>query len=98
MAKLPQSVELDLSTPGLQEALKQATSAGYTVGYAEGLQKGAQLAIDFLQDAYIEDEGRPDRGSPKAEAILELAKSLSTHLREKLRKAQAEAEKRVKKS
>lgn len=48
-------------------------------GFEEGLKKGRLEIVDWLEHAYIRDEGRPDRGTPKAEAILELARAASLH-------------------
>lgn len=53
----------------------------YKVGFDEGLEKGRKEILDWLEHAYINDPGRPDRGSPKAEAILELARDASNHFR-----------------
>lgn len=55
-------------------------------GHAEGLAKGRQEILDWLQRAYIDDMGRPDRGSAKAEAILELAREASTYFKRKARR------------
>lgn len=49
-------------------------------GFQEGLDKGRREILDFLQRAYIEDEGRPDRGSPEARAILEVANKVAKHI------------------
>jgi hypothetical protein len=48
-------------------------------GFQEGLNKGRMEIVDWLQAAYLDDEGRPDRGSPKAEAILEMARAAAAH-------------------
>lgn len=48
-------------------------------GFKEGLEKGRMEILDFLQHAYLEDPGRPDRGTPKAEAILEVARDAQQH-------------------
>lgn len=54
-------------------------------GRTEGLDQGRKEILDWLEHAYIKDSGRPDRGSPKAEAILEMAQTAATHFK-KLRK------------
>lgn len=53
------------------------------IGFERGLEKGRQEILDWLEHAYINDPGRPDRGTPKAEAILELAKAASQHFMSK---------------
>ena len=55
-------------------------------GFNEGLAKGRQEILDWLQYAYLDDPGRPDRGTPKAEAILQLAQEASLHFQKKLGK------------
>jgi len=51
-------------------------------GREEGLKEGRREILDWLQNAYLDDPDRPDRGSPKAEAILELAKAANAHFLE----------------
>lgn len=53
-------------------------------GFEEGLQKGRVEILDFLEYSYLRDPGRPDRGTPKAEAILELAAHASEHFAAKV--------------
>ncbi len=53
-------------------------------GFNEGLQKGRQEILDFLEYAYLSDPGRPDRGTPKAQAILEIADAASKHFQNKV--------------
>jgi hypothetical protein len=48
-------------------------------GFQEGLAKGRQEILDWLENAYIKDPGRPDRGTPRAEAILEMARDAAAH-------------------
>ena len=55
-------------------------------GLKEGRIAGREEAINWLQSAYLDDEGRPDRGTPKAEAILEIAKDLVKYLQSKVDK------------
>jgi hypothetical protein len=50
-------------------------------GYREGLDRGRQDMIDWLQHAYLDDPGRPDRGTPKADAILEVARAGMSHIK-----------------
>jgi len=52
-------------------------------GFDEGLAKGRQEILDWLEYAYLKDPGRPDRGTPKAEAILELAQAAQQHFIQK---------------
>lgn len=51
-------------------------------GYREGRRRGHADAIDFLQARYLEADNRPDRNSNQAKAMLNLARELSTHLKE----------------
>jgi hypothetical protein len=83
MAKTPKSVTVEIDWD--RQELKNALKIEHDIGFNEGLQKGLQASIDFLQDAYENDPGRPDRGSPKAEAILEMTRALGIHLRKKLK-------------
>ena len=62
-------------TPAYQRDLDMARREGFE----EGLAKGRQEILDWLEHAYIKDPNRPDRGTPKAEAILELAKDAALH-------------------
>lgn len=52
-------------------------------GFLEGQKKGRQEILDWLETAYLTDMGRPDRGSPKAEAILTLAQEASVYFKKK---------------
>jgi hypothetical protein len=54
-------------------------------GFEEGLTKGRQEILDWLQRAYLDDPGRPDRGTPKAEAILEMASAASLHFQKRVK-------------
>jgi len=47
----------------------------------EGLKQGRQEILDWLEFSYVEDPGRPDRGTPKAEAILELARDAAKYIK-----------------
>ena len=60
---------------------------GFKNGASHGFDELRVEALRFLENKYLHDEDRPDRGTPKAEAILELTRELSTHIQElKLRK------------
>lgn len=49
---------------------------------AEARQEVRKEVIDYLENEYFKP-GRPDRGTPKAEAILELVADLSQFLKDK---------------
>lgn len=49
---------------------------GFKNGAAHGFEELRMSALTFLQDKYITDPNRPDRGTPEAEAILTLASEL----------------------
>jgi hypothetical protein len=70
-----------MSSPSSQwsRELKRARKEGYD----EGLAKGRQEILDWLEHAYIDAPDRPDRGTPKAEAILELATAAQLHFQHK---------------
>lgn len=53
-------------------------------GFDAGLEKGRQEILDWLEHEYIHAENRPDRGTPKAEAIMELVAAASAHFRAKV--------------
>lgn len=52
-------------------------------GFDEGLAKGRQEILDWLEHAYMRAPERPDRNTPKAEAILEMASAASQHFQSK---------------
>lgn len=70
-------VEIDWDDPAINEALKNAEQ----VGYKRGVEEGHKDLLDWLDYAYMNDPGRPDRGTPEGEAILELARSASRYMR-----------------
>lgn len=47
-------------------------------GFRDGQKKGRSEILDWLQDAYTGAEA-PERGTPEAEAILELAREAAKH-------------------
>lgn len=48
----------------------------------EEAKKAAQKEIiDWLEDRYMRDPNRPDRGTPEAKAILTVVTDLSNHFR-----------------
>lgn len=65
-------------------------------GVEEGLNQGRLEIIEWLENAYIKDSGRPDRGSARGEAILELARDAAAHfmplaVRKQVKKAKKKA-------
>ena len=66
---------------GSSRPTKADVQRSYTEGFNDGLEKGRLEIIDFLERAYLSDEGRPDRGTPQAAAILELAAHAAEHFR-----------------
>lgn len=79
MAETPKSIEVqvDFDRQEIKDALAQAEE----VGHQKGLEQGRQEILHWLEDAYINDVGRPDRGTAKAEAILEIARNAAKHIR-----------------
>jgi len=53
----------------------------WKAGVKEGYQQCQMKVLTFLEDRYIKDEGRPDRGSEGGKAILKLAQELSAYLK-----------------
>jgi hypothetical protein len=68
----------DDMTSNDQASLPEAVP-DYDDGFKDGLERGLKAVVLRLQHAYIDDEGRPDRGSPKGEAMLELARDMSVY-------------------
>jgi hypothetical protein len=84
MAHTPKSIKVEIDWD--RKEVKQALEDAQQVGFQEGLAKGRQEVLDFLEHAYLTDQGRPDRNTPKAEAILEIARAASKHINLKLKK------------
>jgi len=53
----------------------------WKAGIKEGKAQYKNKVLTYLQDRYINDDGRPDRGSPEGQAILTLARELSGYLK-----------------
>jgi hypothetical protein len=62
------------------QRLPSSPAKSYDLGFKNGASHGfdelRKDVLDWLQDKYITDPDRPDRGTPKAEAILDLAREL----------------------
>lgn len=67
-----------------QRKYQQDVDKARAEGMEEGLQRGRAEIIDFLEKAYLEDERRPDRGTPEGNAILDLAREAHEHFVKKL--------------
>lgn len=52
----------------------------WVLGSKSGYEKCRVEILGFLEEKYM-GKGRPDRHSPKAEAILTLAREISAHLK-----------------
>lgn len=78
MADTPKSikVDVDLNLPQIRQALEDAERTGYELG----LKEGRQDIIEWLKKKYLEAEDRPDRGTPHAVAVLDLAWEAIKHL------------------
>lgn len=79
MAETPRSakIKVNLDSPVVKRAIKDAE----VYGFNEGLTQGRKEIIDWLERAYMSDPGRPDRGTPKAQALLTLASEASDYFR-----------------
>ena len=82
MLKLPKA-------PNRPIRLPSNPAKTYDLGFKNGAKWGfVELrteALSFLHDQYM-GEGRPDRGSPEAEALLKVAKELSEFMSEVVQK------------
>lgn len=90
MSSSPKSPKSSVSQRKYQEDLERAR----TEGLEEGLQKGRVEIIDFLEQRYLKDESRPDRGTPGAEAILALAREAHEHFMRKITGPRAQLKKK----
>lgn len=75
MTSQPEMPKAGTSTRAYQRDIDRAREEGFN----EGLKKGRGEILDFLQYSYLEAPDRPDRGTPKAEAILEVARDAQAH-------------------
>jgi len=66
----------DVPPKGFKRGLQEGLSGGRKAGREEMRKE----VIDYLQEKYM-GEGRPDRDSPEARAILELTRDLMEHFR-----------------
>lgn len=78
--------QLDSQLRGYRKApgnmKKDPTYPIFELGLDQG-SRGMQAAVlTWLENKYIGDSERPDRGSPKAQAILELTRELAQFMRE----------------
>jgi len=53
----------------------------WKAGIKEGKSQYKVKVLSYLEDRYLNDEGRPDRGTPEGQAILTLARELSGYLK-----------------
>lgn len=53
----------------------------WKAGVKEGKLQYQVKVLAYLEERYIKDDGRPDRGSPEGQAILNLARELSGYLK-----------------
>lgn len=60
---------------------KDPTYPIFRVGVERGKMATQYEVLTFLEKKYIEDDERPERGSPEAKAILKVAKELAEYLR-----------------
>ena len=52
----------------------------WRAGYGAGFGDCRTQVLTFLEKKYIQNDDRPDRGSPQADAILQLARELAQEL------------------
>lgn len=77
------AIELALDSPAVQDGLRQSAEGGYAVGYEKGFEDALNYSITWLEQQYLDAPDRPDRGSPEANALLDLAKRLAKYLNKK---------------
>lgn len=85
MADTPRNIKVSVSDDQLKERMVKELKTAYDEGFDEGIKRGRREILDWLQNAYIEDVGRPDRDTPRALAILDIAKAASKHFKLKLK-------------
>ena len=78
MVKMDGKLVLKFTSEQVQQAIAEVSATARE----EGKQEAYGEVTQWLEDRYMNDPGRPDRGSPKGEAILELANQLGKFLRE----------------
>jgi hypothetical protein len=83
MAATPQTIELALDSPEMQDALRQAAEGGYAVGHEKGFIDALNFPLDWIQAQYIDSADKPDRDSVEAKALLELARRLAKYMNKK---------------
>lgn len=65
-------------TPSLEKMARKRAAEDAIIreeGRQEGIREGRGQILEFLQHQYM-DPGRPDRGSPEAQAILEVTRNI----------------------
>lgn len=79
MAETPRNAraKADMDHPAVKRGLK----AAYDDGEQAGLDQGRLEIIDFLEQRYLKDADRPDRGTPQADAMLQLAREAADYFR-----------------
>ena len=60
-----------------------ALEKAFDDGVAQGRNDERKALLRWLEAEYIDKPDRPDRGSPKGEAILQLAREAMEHFQEK---------------
>lgn len=64
------------------EQVEQATAEISATAREEGRQEAFSEVVQWLEDRYMKDDPRPDRGSPEGNAILDLVAKFGKYLRE----------------
>lgn len=80
MAKAEGKLILKFTPEQVEQAMGEVKKEGYT----EGFKAGAQKVLDYLESRYMDEDKRPDRGTPEAKAILLLTKDLSNFMRKSM--------------
>ena len=71
-----------LIDPKVNNIIRQVRDESYKEGKIEGYTD----VLGWLEKKYLTDEDRPDRNSPEAKAILELAREIAAMVRGELEK------------
>lgn len=81
-SELPPTVQQFVSPRATKQEVKAAEKL-YETGVRDGVRMSHGEILSMLEQKYIGPDA-PARGTPKAQAILDLAHEIGNHLREKI--------------
>lgn len=77
MPSTPRVISINIDHPEIQRQIKEIEDQAYNRGHDAGLR----AMLTWLEAKYINNPDRPDRGTPEAETLLQLAREASQHVR-----------------